>query len=85
MPCLLPQAADLVSENCETYEAHMRDIRDYLEERLEVRERKTNPAASSVHLGGAPGWDSAGSRVAPDTSSLWVKLSLGTCGKRGQN
>lgn len=31
------QAAELVSENCEAYEAHMRDIRDYLEERLEVR------------------------------------------------
>ncbi|MEJ1281062.1 hypothetical protein NN561_012009 [Cricetulus griseus] len=28
-------AAELVSENCEAYEAHMRDIRDYLEERLE--------------------------------------------------
>lgn len=34
---LCPQAAELVSENCEAYEAHMRDIRDYLEERLEVR------------------------------------------------
>ncbi|XP_029394623.1 selenocysteine lyase isoform X2 [Mus pahari] len=32
----LGKAADLVSENCETYEAHMRDIRDYLEERLEA-------------------------------------------------
>lgn len=41
--CLCPQAADLVSENCETYEAHMRDIRDYLEERLEVRGRKDTP------------------------------------------
>nr|XP_036865531.1 selenocysteine lyase isoform X3 [Manis javanica] len=31
-PC--PQAAQLVMENCEAYEAHMRGIRDYLEERL---------------------------------------------------
>lgn len=33
-PC--PQAAELVMENCEAYEAHMRGIRDYLEERLVV-------------------------------------------------
>ncbi|KAK7813387.1 hypothetical protein U0070_007956 [Myodes glareolus] len=32
----LGKAAELVSENCEAYEAHMRDIRDYLEERLEA-------------------------------------------------
>lgn len=25
-----------MTQNCEAYEAHMRDIRDYLEERLEV-------------------------------------------------
>ncbi|KAM5268637.1 selenocysteine lyase isoform 3-T3 [Hipposideros larvatus] len=30
----LGKAAELVTENCEAYEAHMRDIRDYLEERL---------------------------------------------------
>lgn len=37
--CRLPvfQAAELVTEKCEAYEAHMRDVRDYLEERLEVR------------------------------------------------
>lgn len=29
-------AAELVTQNCEAYEAHMRDIRDYLEERLEA-------------------------------------------------
>ncbi|ELK14378.1 Selenocysteine lyase [Pteropus alecto] len=28
------EAAELVTENCEAYEAHMRDVRDYLEERL---------------------------------------------------
>lgn len=39
-----PQAAELVSENCEAYEAHMRDIRDYLEERLEV--------SRTCHMGG---------------------------------
>lgn len=33
-PC--PQAAELVTRNCEAYEAHMRDVRDYLEERLVV-------------------------------------------------
>nr|XP_021502586.1 selenocysteine lyase isoform X1 [Meriones unguiculatus] len=32
----LGKAAELVSDNCEAYEAHMRDIRDYLEERLEA-------------------------------------------------
>lgn len=30
------QAAELVSRNWEAYEAHMRDVRDYLEARLEV-------------------------------------------------
>ncbi|XP_077011671.1 selenocysteine lyase isoform X2 [Tamandua tetradactyla] len=30
----LGKAAELVSENCEAYEAHMRAVRDYLEERL---------------------------------------------------
>nr|XP_045003816.1 selenocysteine lyase isoform X2 [Jaculus jaculus] len=32
----LGKAAELVTENCEVYEAHMRDVRDYLEERLEA-------------------------------------------------
>ncbi|XP_063196199.1 selenocysteine lyase isoform X3 [Chroicocephalus ridibundus] len=32
----LGQAAELVSKNCEAYEAHMRDVRDYLEARLEA-------------------------------------------------
>ncbi|KAF1580335.1 Selenocysteine lyase, partial [Eudyptes moseleyi] len=31
-----PQAAELVSKNWEAYEAHMRDVRDYLEARLEA-------------------------------------------------
>ncbi|KFO32463.1 Selenocysteine lyase [Fukomys damarensis] len=30
------RAAELVTKNCEAYEAHMRDVRDYLEERLEA-------------------------------------------------
>ncbi|XP_003991346.2 selenocysteine lyase isoform X1 [Felis catus] len=30
----LGKAAELVTKNCEAYEAHMRDVRDYLEERL---------------------------------------------------
>ncbi|XP_036925077.1 selenocysteine lyase isoform X1 [Sturnira hondurensis] len=30
----LGKAAELVTENCEAYEAHMRDVRNYLEERL---------------------------------------------------
>nr|KAF6497575.1 selenocysteine lyase [Rousettus aegyptiacus] len=30
----LGKAAELVTENCEAYEAHMRGVRDYLEERL---------------------------------------------------
>ncbi|XP_014444598.1 selenocysteine lyase [Tupaia chinensis] len=32
----LGKAAELVTQNCEAYEAHMRDVRDYLEERLEA-------------------------------------------------
>ncbi|XP_023577822.1 selenocysteine lyase isoform X1 [Octodon degus] len=32
----LGKAAELVTENCEAYEAHMQDVRDYLEERLEA-------------------------------------------------
>ncbi|NXE91340.1 SCLY lyase, partial [Menura novaehollandiae] len=31
-----PQAAELVSKNWEAYEAHMQDVRDYLEARLEA-------------------------------------------------
>uniref|UniRef100_A0A8D0HHW3 Selenocysteine lyase n=1 Tax=Sphenodon punctatus TaxID=8508 RepID=A0A8D0HHW3_SPHPU len=35
--CVLAlQAAELVNKHCEVYEAHMRNIRDYLEERLEA-------------------------------------------------
>lgn len=30
----LGKAAELVTRHCEAYEAHMRDVRDYLEERL---------------------------------------------------
>ena len=29
-----------MAENCEAYEAHMRDVRDYLEERLAVSARR---------------------------------------------
>ncbi|KAM7160360.1 selenocysteine lyase isoform 6-T12 [Macrochelys suwanniensis] len=32
----LGKAAELVNKNCEEYEAHMREVRDYLEERLEA-------------------------------------------------
>ncbi|XP_062957186.1 selenocysteine lyase isoform X1 [Cynocephalus volans] len=32
----LGKAAELVTQNCEAYEAHMKDIRDYLEERLKT-------------------------------------------------
>ncbi|XP_066201655.1 selenocysteine lyase isoform X2 [Saccopteryx leptura] len=40
----LGKAAELVTENCEAYEAHMRDVRDYLEERLvaEFGEKKVH-------------------------------------------
>uniref|UniRef100_A0A8C0IU13 Selenocysteine lyase n=1 Tax=Chelonoidis abingdonii TaxID=106734 RepID=A0A8C0IU13_CHEAB len=33
---LCTQAAELVNKNCEDYEAHMKEVRDYLEERLEA-------------------------------------------------
>lgn len=36
---LCPQAAELVAENGEAYKAHMRGVRDYLEERLAVSAR----------------------------------------------
>ncbi|XP_073928219.1 selenocysteine lyase isoform X2 [Castor canadensis] len=32
----LGKAAELVTKSCEVYEAHMRDVRDYLEERLQA-------------------------------------------------
>ncbi|XP_055964299.1 selenocysteine lyase isoform X1 [Sorex fumeus] len=32
----LGKAAELVTKNCAAYEAHMRDVRDYLEERLQA-------------------------------------------------
>ncbi|XP_050821536.1 selenocysteine lyase isoform X2 [Gopherus flavomarginatus] len=32
----LGKAAELVNKNCEDYEAHMKEVRDYLEERLEA-------------------------------------------------
>lgn len=40
---LCPQAAELVAENCEAYEAHMQGVRDYLEERLVVSARARSP------------------------------------------
>lgn len=48
--CVCPQAAELVTQNCEAYEAHMRDVRDYLEERLEVS------AAWGGHQEGEGAW-----------------------------
>lgn len=58
--CRLPvfQAAELVTENCEAYEAHMRGVRDYLEERLVVRAARPGPASFSqraVRGGRGPG------------------------------
>ncbi|XP_062439140.1 selenocysteine lyase isoform X3 [Rhea pennata] len=41
----LGKAAELVSRNWEAYEAHMRDVRDYLEARLEASFRK-----QKIHL-----------------------------------
>lgn len=52
---LCPQAAELVAENCEAYEAHMRGVRDYLEERLAVSARARSPDR--------PGPDPRGSRM----------------------
>lgn len=51
---LCPQAAELVTENCEAYEAHMRDIRDYLEERLEVRGDRGQPCRLTCPRGRCP-------------------------------
>nr|KAF6497571.1 selenocysteine lyase [Rousettus aegyptiacus] len=54
----LGKAAELVTENCEAYEAHMRGVRDYLEERLVVRAARPGPASFSqraVRVGARPG------------------------------
>lgn len=50
---LCPQAAELVAENGEAYEAHMRGVRDYLEERLAVSARSP---------GGGRGTETPGTR-----------------------
>lgn len=47
------QAAELVSKNWEAYEAQMRDVRDYLEARLEVSTSGPFPQAPGC---GACSW-----------------------------
>ncbi|NXI45115.1 SCLY lyase, partial [Galbula dea] len=47
----LGQAAELVSKNWETYEAHMRDVRDYLEARLEASFGKQRIHLNSYFMG----------------------------------
>ena len=51
---LCPQAAELVAENGEAYEAHMRGVRDYLEERLAVSAHVAPGAWTSRGCGGRP-------------------------------
>lgn len=55
-----PQAAELVSKNWEAYEAHMQDVRDYLEARLEVSGPGSFvsplPESQSADWGLEPGW-----------------------------
>ncbi|XP_052493063.1 selenocysteine lyase isoform X6 [Budorcas taxicolor] len=48
----LGKAAELVAENCDAYEAHMRGVRDYLEERLVVSARVTPGAWTPRGCGG---------------------------------
>ncbi|XP_064373106.1 selenocysteine lyase isoform X3 [Dromaius novaehollandiae] len=47
----LGKAAELVSRNWEAYEAHMRDVRDYLEARLEASFRKQRIHLNSQFTG----------------------------------
>ncbi|XP_066858894.1 selenocysteine lyase isoform X5 [Anser cygnoides] len=58
----LGKAAELVSRNWEAYEAHMRDVRDYLEARLESCPQ---PSDSSRHPLGSRGSTSTASSRAP--------------------
>lgn len=60
------QAAELVSKNCEAYEAHMRDVRDYLEARLEVS--RPGSCLSLLSWGLSPRSAGPGARVG---MSLW--------------
>lgn len=62
-----PQAAELVIQNCEAYEAHMRDVRDYLEERLEVSGKAGLPGRK-WEVGLHPGRQESG-REAPEPRS----------------
>lgn len=51
------QAAELVSKNWEAYEAHMRDVRDYLEAALEV---STSSPYSQSQAAGCGAWSRVG-------------------------
>ncbi|NXK24390.1 SCLY lyase, partial [Arenaria interpres] len=51
MIAALGQAAELVSKNWEAYEAHMRDVRDYLEARLEASFGKQRIHLNSHFMG----------------------------------
>lgn len=50
------QAAELVSKNWEAYEAHMRDVRDYLEASLEVSTSVPSHSLRLQGLGPGAGW-----------------------------
>lgn len=45
------QAAELVNRNWEAYEAHMRDVRDYLEATLEVSTSGPSPQSQAAGCG----------------------------------
>ena len=64
-----------MTKNCEAYEAHMRDVRDYLEERLLV-----NPGIRGDGVGGgavSPGSAGAGHAVSPIFPRLSVRVEVG--------
>lgn len=56
------QAAELVSKNWEAYEAHMRDVRDYLEASLEV---STSGPFSQPEAAGSGTWSRVGMSLWP--------------------
>lgn len=85
-PC--PQAAELVTRNCEAYEAHMRDVRDYLEERLAVSlgsaeggGQGLESAGASAFLRGAEG--RGGSRPRQQAGQGWGLFGI-RCRESGQ-
>ncbi|KAK2108178.1 hypothetical protein P7K49_013343 [Saguinus oedipus] len=87
-PCTGPcpasvTAAELVTQNWEAYEAHMRDIRDYLEERLEAefgqkRIHLNSRFPGTERLPNTCNFSIQGPRLQGDSPSPWSFHSVST-------